>query len=158
MPRRIANQKPCLLWVTVPHGQIEDRQIRPVLPHYNRCSHWPAGWDMRCILLPDKQIPRDNNKETDRSLIRTGGSVLRHGPVETIPKSSVSAVANSDICNPVARDRTLCYHSNQRVGFSNRTVVNREMAITNRETPLRPGPHPHRSAHTSFDPHLISTH
>ena len=28
---------------------------------------------MRCVLLPDKQIPRDNNKETDRSLIRTDG-------------------------------------------------------------------------------------
>ena len=114
------------------------------------------GYEMRHIARQADTC--DNNKETDRSLIRTGGSVLRHGPVETIPRSSASAEANSDICDPVARDRTLRYHSNQRVGFSNRTVVNREMAIINRETPLRPGPHPHRSAHTSFDPHLISTH
>ena len=161
MLRRIANRKPCLLWVTVPHGQIEDLQNCPVYPHCSRCSHWPAGWDMRCALLPDKQIPRDNHRETDRSLIRTWGSILRHGQVGTIPRSSVSAVANSDICNPVAHDRTLHYHSNQRVGISNWTVVNREMAIINRETPPRPGPHPHRSAdsaHTSFDPHFISTH
>ena len=158
MLRRIAIQKPCLLWVTVPHGQIEDRQIRPVSPHCNRCSHWSAGWDVRCVLLPDKQIFRDNNKDTDHSLIRTGGSFPRHGPDETIPRSSASAAANSDICNPVAHDRTLRYHSNQWVGFSNRTVVNREMAIINRETPPRPGPHPHRSAHTSFDHHPISTH
>ena len=56
MPKRIVIQKPCLLRVIVPHGQIEDRQIRPVSPRCNRCSHWPAGWDMRCVLLPDKQI------------------------------------------------------------------------------------------------------
>ena len=55
-------------------------------------------WDMRCVLLPDKQIPCDNHRETDHSLIRIGGSVLRHGPVGTIPRSSVSAAANSDIC------------------------------------------------------------
>ena len=147
MLRRIANRKPCLLWVTIPHGQTEDLQKRPVYPHCSRCSHWPA-----------KQIPRDTHRETDRSLIRTGGSVLRHGPVGTIPSSSVSAAANSDICNPVARDRTLHYHSNQWVGISNRTVVIREMAIINQETPPRQGPHPHRSAYTSFDPHFISTH
>ena len=134
------------------------RQIRPVFPHCNRCSHWPAIWDMRCVPLPDNQIPHDNNKGTDRLPIKNGDSVLRHRPVETTPRSSVSAAANSDTCNPVARDRTLHYHSSQPVGFSNRTVVNREMAIVHRETPPRPGTHPHRSTHTSFDPHLISAH
>ena len=104
--------------VTVPHGQIEDHQIRPVSPHCNRCPHWLAGWDMRCVLLPDKRILRDNNKEIDRSLIRTGGSVLRHGPGEIIPRSSVSAAASSD------------------GWFLKSEVVNREMAIINRETPL----------------------
>ena len=158
MPKKIVILKPCLLWVIVPHGQIEDHQIRPVSPRCNRCSHWLAGWDMRCVLLPDKRILRNNNKGIDRSLIRTGGSVLRHGPGEIIPRSSVSAAASSDICNHAVHSRTLRYHSNQRVGFSNRTVVNREMAIINRETPLRPGPHPHQSAQISFDPHPISTH
>ena len=158
MLRRIANRKPCLLWVTIPHGQTEDLQNRPVYPPCSRCSHWPAGWDMRCTLLPDKQIPLDNHRETDRSLIRTGGSAPRHGPVGTIPRSSVSAVANSDICSPVAHNRMHHYHSNRRVGISNRTVVNREMVIINRETPPRPGLHPHRSAYTSFDPHVIFTH
>ena len=57
-----------------------------------------------------------------------------------------------DICRPVARNRTLRYHLNQRVGTFNPTVVNSGMVITNRETLHRPGPHPHRSVHTSFDP------
>ena len=157
MLRSIANRKPCLLWVTVPHGQTEDLQNRPVCPPCSRCSHWPARWDMRCALLPDKRIPLDNHKETDRSLIRTGGSAPRHGPVGTILRSSGSAAANSDICSPVAHDRTHHYHSNRRVGISNRTVINREMAIINRETPPRPGPHPHWSAHTSFDPIHLHT-
>ena len=150
--------KPCLLWVTVPHGRIGNCQICPVSPRCNRCSHWLGGWDMRCVLLPDKWIPRDNNQEIDRPLIRTGGSVLRHGLAEIIPGSSVSVAANSDICNHVAHSRTLRYHSNQLVGFSNRIVINREMAIINRETLLRPGPHPHRSERASFDPHSIYMH
>ena len=32
------------------------------------------------------------------------------------------------------------------------------MAITNRQTPHRPGPHPHRSVFTSFEPHAIIMH
>ena len=114
------------------------------------------GYEMRPIAR-QTDIPRQqqgNRLFADQNR----GSVPRHRPVETISRSSASAAANSDICNPVAHDRTLRYHSNQRVGFSNRTVVNREMVIINRETPPRPGPHPHRSAHTSFDPHPISTH
>ena len=158
MPKKIVILRLCLLWVTVPHGQIEDHRIRPVSPRCNRCSHWLARWDMRCVLLPDKWILYDNNQEIDCSLIRTGGSVLRYGPDETIQRSSVSAAVSSDIYNHVVHNRILRYLSNQWVGFSNRTVVNREMAIINWETPLRPGPHPHQSAHTSFDPHPIYTH
>ena len=114
-------------------------------------------WDMRCALLPDKRILLDSHRGTDRSLTRTGGSAPRHGPVGTTPRSSALAAANSGICSPVAHDRTHHYHSNRRAGISNRTVVNREMVIINRETLPRPGPHPHRSANTSFDPHFIFT-
>ena len=152
------NRKQCLLWVTVPHGQIGNRQMRPVSPRYSRCSPWLAGWDIKCVLLPDKRIPRDSNQEVDRSLIRTGGSVLRHGLAEITPGSSVSVADISDICNHVARSRTLRYHLNQLAGFSSRTVANRETAITNRETLLRPGPHPHRSERASFDPHSTYMH
>ena len=100
----------------------------------------------RCALLPDKRILLDSHRETDHSLTRTGGSAPRHGPVGTTP--SALAAANSGICSPVAHDRTHHYHSNRQAGISNRTVVNKEMVIINRETLPRPGPHPHRSAHT----------
>ena len=151
-------RKLCLPWVTVLNGQIGNRQMRPVSPRYNRCSPWLAGWDMKCVLLPDKRMPRDSNLEVDYPLIRTGGSALRHGLAEITPGSSVSVVDNSDICNHVARSRTLPYRLNQLAGFSSRTVANRETAIIKRETLLRPGPHPHRSAHASFDPHSIYMH
>ena len=127
-------------------------------PPYNRCSRWPAGWDTRCPRSPDNQMPKGNRREIDHSLIRTGDSVLKHGPVGTTPRSSASVVDNLDICRPVARDRTLRYHLNQRVGTFNPTVVNSGMVITNRETLHRPGPHPHRSVRTSFDPHFIFIH
>ena len=158
MLKKIVILKPCLLWVTIPHGKIGNRQIRPVSPRCNRCSHWLAGWDMRCVPLPDKWILRDNNQEIDRSLIRTGGSVLRHGLGEIIPRSSVSAVVNSDICNHVAHSRTLRYHSNQRVGFSNRTVVNRDIAIINWETLLRDRDLAHTGLNTHHLTPIPSTH
>ena len=114
------------------------------------------GYEMRPIARQRDTLRPPQGKRPFADQNR--GSVLRHGPVETTPRSSVSPADNSDICSPVARDRTPRYHSNQRVGISNRTVVHREMAIVNRETPPRAGPHPHRSAHTSFDPQFIFIH
>ena len=112
--------------------------MRPVSPRYNRCSPWLAGWDMKCVLLPHKRMPRDSNLEVDHPLIRTGGSALRHGLAEITPGSSVSVADNSDICNHVARSWTLPYRLNQLAGFSSRTVANRETAIIKRETSPTP--------------------
>ena len=91
---------------------------------------------MKCFLLPDRRMPRDSNLEVDHLLIRTGGSALSHGLTAIIPGSNVSVADSSDICNHVARSRTLPYRLNQLVGFSSRTVANREMVIIKRETHL----------------------
>ena len=151
-------QRMCLPCVTVPHGQIGELLNRLLHPPYNRCLRWPAGWDTRCARSPDNQMPKGNRREIDHSLIRTGDSVIKHGPVGTTPRSSASVVDNLDICRPVARNRTLRCHLNQRVGTFNPTVVNSEMVITNRETLHRPGSHSHQSVRTSFDPHFIFIH
>ena len=47
---------------------------------------------------------------------------------------------------------------NQWDGIFNPTVVNSGMGATSRETLHRPGPHPHRSVRTSFDPQFIFIH
>ena len=44
------------------------------------------------------------------------------------------------------------------VGNSSPTIVNNGLAIINRETLHRPGPHPHRSTFTSFKPRAIIMH
>ena len=100
----------------------------------------------------------DQLKEIDRSQTRIVGSTLRHGPVGTITESSVSAVDSLDTCRPAVHDRTRPYHSNLWVGNSNLIIVNNGVAKTNRETPHRPGPHPHRSTRASFEPHVIIMH
>ena len=108
--------------------------------------------------MPDKQTPAVHLQEIDRSRIRIGGSAIRHGPVGTIPESSVSVVVSLDICGHDAHNRTRPCLTNLWVGNSNPIIVNNGMAITNRETPHRPGPHPHQSVFTSFVPHAIIMH
>ena len=156
-------RKQCLQWVTVPHGQTGDRQIRPGYPRYSRCLPWLAGWDMKCVLSPDRHMPRDSNLEVDHLVIRTGGFARSHRLAVITTGSSVSVVDSLDICNHVAHNRTLPYRLNQLVGFSSQTAANREMAIIKRETLLRPGPHPHRSARTCitrppFHLHALNLH
>ena len=51
MLRKIANRKPCLLWVTIPHGQTEDR----------RCAHIAA--DVRTG-PPDEMCPIARQTDT----------------------------------------------------------------------------------------------
>ena len=114
------------------------------------------GYEMRSIA--DKRTPPDQLKEIDRSQFRIVGSALRHGPVGTIPESSVSAVDSLDTCRPAVHDRMCPYRSSLWVGNSNLIIVNNGMAITHRETPHRPGPHPHRSMRASFEPHVIIMH
>ena len=114
------------------------------------------GYEMRPIAR-QTDAP-DHLKEIDRSQIRIVVSTLRHGPVGTIPESSVSAVDSLDTCRPAVHDRTRRYCSNLWVGNSSLIIVNNGMAITNREIPHRPGPHPHRSIRASFEPHVIIIH
>ena len=59
---------------------------------------------------------------------------------------------------PAARDRTLPFPSNLQVGTFNLIIASNAMETTTRETLHRPGPHPHRSIRTSFDPHVIFMH
>ena len=65
-------------------------------------------------------------------------------------------------CGQFRHMRTRCTHparpcrTNLWVGNSNPIIVNNGMAITNRETPHRAGPHPHRSTFASFEPHATS--
>ena len=147
-------------WLTPPPppGITEDPRNHPPHRHYNRCSRWHVGLDTRCARSPDKQTPHDHLQEIDRSQIRIVVSTLRHGPVGTIPESSVSAVDSLDTCRPDVHSRTRPYRSNLWVGNSSPIIVNNGMVITNRETPHRPGPHPHRSTHASFEPHIIIMH
>ena len=146
-------QKQCLQWVTVPMDKPETARDVQAYPRYSRCLPWLAGWGMRCALSSDRRMPHDNSLEVDHLLIRTGGFVLNHGLAAITPRSGVSVVDSLDTCNHVAHSRTHPYRLNQLVGFSSRMDANRETAIIKRETPLRPGPHPHRSARASLDPH-----
>ena len=69
-------------------------------------------------------LAQDSRRAIDHSLIRTGDSVLRHGPVGTTRGSSALAADNSDICRPAVHSRTLHYHLSQWVGtFSYRSLL-----------------------------------
>ena len=144
--------------MTVPLGITEDLRNRPPHRHYNICLHWHVGWDTRCVLWLDRQTVIDQTQVTVRFRIRIVGSALRRVPVGTTPESSVSVVASLDTCGHAAHSRTHPYHSDLRVGNSSPIIVNNGMVIINRETPHRPGPHPHRSTFTSFEPHTIIMH
>ena len=108
---------------------------------------------MRCALSSDGHMPCDSNLEVDHLLIRTGDFVPNHGLDAITLRSGVSVV---DTCNHVVHIRTHPYRLSQLVGFFSQMDANRETAIIKRETPLRPGPHPHRSARASLDPHSSS--
>ena len=140
--------------MTVPLGITEDLRNRPPHRHYNRCLHWHAGWDTRCAPSPDRQTTVDQTQVTGRF----ADSARRLVPVGTTPESSVSVVASLDTCERVAHNRMHPYRSDLRVGNSSPTIVNKGMAIINRETLHIPGPHPHRSTFTSSKPHAIIIH
>ena len=141
--------------MTVPLGITEDLRNRPPHRHYNRCLHWHAGWDTRCAPSPDRQTAVNQTQVTGCFRTKIVDSALRHVPVGTTPESSVSVVASLDTCERVAHNRTHHYRSDLRVGKYSPTIVNKGMAIINRETLHRPGPHPHRSTFTSTKPLAI---
>ena len=122
-------------WVTVHHGLIGDHRIQPRHPLYNRCLHWHVEWDTRCVVFARKHVPAG----------------ITRG-------SSVSVVDNLVTCRPAAHDRTLLFPSNLQVGNFNLIIGRNAMETTTRETLRRPGPHPHWSIRTSFDPHVIFMH
>ena len=99
--------------------------------------------DLRGIALPPTRIV---------------DSVLQHVPAGITRGSSVSAVESLVICRVVARDRTLLYHLNRRVGTYNLTTDHHATETTVRETLHRPGHHPHRSIRASFGPLVIFIH
>ena len=101
-----------------------------------------VGYPQICAQLPDKQTATDHLQELDRSRIRIVGSTIRNGPVGTIPESSTSIMVSLDTCGHDAQNRTRLCRTNLWVGKSNPIIVNNGMAITNRETPHRPGPYP----------------
>ena len=114
------------------------------------------GYEMHPIARqPDAQRQAPGNRPISD---QNRDSAPRHGPVGTTPRLSASIVDNLDICRPVAHDRTLPYHLSRRDGIFNPTVVNSGMVVTRRETLHRPGPHPHRSVRTPFDPQFTFIH
>ena len=141
-----------------PLGITEDLQSRPPHRHYNICLHWHVIWDTRCVLSPDRQTAVDQTQVTGRFLTKIVDSALRRVPVGTTPESSVSVVASLNTCDHVAHSRTHPYRSDLRVGNSSPTIANQGIAIINRETLHRPGPHPHRSTFISSKPHAIIMH
>ena len=97
----------------------------------------------RCDLSADRQMPRDNSLEANHLSTRIGGFVPSHGLDAIILNLSVSVVDNLDTCNHVAQ--THPYHLHQLAGSFSLRETNGETEEIRRETPLRPGPHPHRS-------------
>ena len=114
------------------------------------------GYEMRPS--PDRQTAVDQTQVTGRFRTKIVDSALRRVPVGITPESSVSVVASLDTCEHVAHSRTHPYRSDLRVGNSSPTIANQGMAIINRETLHRPGPHKHRSTFISSKPHAIIMH
>ena len=137
-----------------------NRRLRNRPPHRlcNRCSRKHVGWDTRCVRSPDNQMPNASLRGTAHSLTKIEVFALRHAPAGITQGSSVSVVDNLGTCRPAARDRTLLLPSNLQVGNFNLIIDHNTMETTIRETLRRPGPHPHRSIRTSFDPHVIVMH
>ena len=124
-----------MLWVTVHHG-IEDLRTRPRHPAYNRCLHWRAAWDTRCARSPDNQMPRVDLRESPLPLTRIADSVLKNVPAGITRGSNASAVESLVICRVAAKDRTLPYPSNRRVGTYNLITGHNATETTVRETLL----------------------
>ena len=130
----------------------------PRHPAYNRCSHWRVAWDTRCARSPDNRMLSVDLRGTAHSLIKIADSVLKHTPTGITRGSSVSAVESLVICRPAAQHRTLHSPSNRRAGTCNLITGHSATETIIRETLRRPGPHPHRSVRTSFDPPVIFMH
>ena len=146
-----------MLWATVHHG-IEDLRTRPRHPAYNRCLHWRAAWDTRCARSPNNQMPRVDLRGIALPLTRIADFVLKHVPAGSTRGSNASAVESLVICRVAAKDQTLPYPSNRRVGTYNLITGHNATETTVRETLHRPGHHPHRSIRTSFGPLVIFIH
>ena len=114
------------------------------------------GYEMRPITgQPDAQRRPPGNRPP---LTKIADSVLKHVPAGITRGSSDSAVESLVICRVTAKDRTLPYPSNRRVGTYNLITGHNATETTVRETLRKPGPHPHRSMRISFGPLAIFVH
>ena len=120
--------------------QVRAIYIRACLCHRSIYSSWREHWFRKTGHLP------------------IAGFAPRHAQTGIIQESSASAVGNSVTCRPVAQHRTRCFPSNRQAGIYNPTTGHRAMGTIIRETLRRPGPHPHRSVRTSFNPTAIFMH
>ena len=107
---------------------------------------------------PDSRMPNADLRGVALSLIRIADSVLKHVPAGTTRGSNASFAESLVTCRPAAQDRTLPFPSNRRVGIYNLITGHSATGTIIRETLRRPGPHPHWSIHTSFDPLVIFMH
>ena len=124
----------------------------------NGCLHWHVEWDTRCVRSPDNRMLNASLRGIVCFLIRTGVFGRRHVPAGITRGSSVSVVESLATCRPAAHDRTLHFPSSRQVGNFNLIIGRNAMETTTRESLRRPGPHPHRSMRTSFDPHVNFMH
>ena len=150
--------KMSLLWGDRPswnHRRYPDPSTSPSLQQMFTLAR-RMGYEMRPIARqPDAQRrPPGNRPFPDqirgfRPQTRTGG--ITQG-------SSASVVESLVTCKPAAQHRTLHSPSNRRVGTYNLITGHNVTETIIRETLHRPGPHPHRSICTSFDPLVIFMH
>ena len=142
------------------HRGIIIGDLRTHLHHltYRRCSHWRFAWDTRCAQLPDNRTFSVDLQGTGHLPITIADFVLRHAQTGIIHGSSASAVGNLVICRPAAQHRILHFPSSRQAGIYSPITDHSATGTITRETLHRPGPHPHRSVRTSFDPPVIFMH
>ena len=116
------------------------------------------GYEMRPIAGQPYAQRRPPGHRPPPPQTRIVDSVLLRGPVGITQEISASAAASLVIYRVVARDQTLPYRLNQRVGASNPTASLLVTATAIRETLNRSGHHPHRSIRTSSGPIVIFIH
>ena len=104
--------------------------------------HWPAEQTF-AVHQEVESYPEDEGELEDMF------AVCDHPPWNNRrpPEPSTTRSNHPDTCR-----------SDLRVGNSSPIIVNKGMAIINRETLHRPGPHPHWSVFTSSRPHVIIMH
>ena len=117
---------------------------------------WRMGYEMRHIARQmDGNWPNSYNRSFSD---QKRGFRPQHAMAGATPRSGDSVVASLDICRPVGHSQMCHYSLDMRAGNFGPTPNTTVMVTTNRETPHRPGPHPHRSIFTSHLNLTLSSH